>query len=119
MTSAATKAKAGVWVGTLAESTTLGASGAGATQATATAIVSDITSFTTVAASTGAILPVPQFAGDSHVVANWGANALSLYPPVGHSANNGAANAAVSVAAGKVAKAIYVGDSKWMVIVSA
>jgi hypothetical protein len=120
MPSSNTKHQGGaVWASSLAQTTSLALSGAGATQATATAITSDISAFTTVAASSGAILPTPGNAGEDYVVANWGANALLLYPPVGHKANNGATNAAVSVAAGKTAHAFYCGALQWMVVVSA
>lgn len=109
----------GVWAGTLNDTVQLTASAAGANQGTATAITKDITAFTTVAASTGAILPKATVPGESYLVANLGANALALYPPVGHSINSGAANASVSVAAAKAARAVYCGSSKWLVIVGA
>jgi hypothetical protein len=52
-------------------------------------------------------------------VLNAGANALSLYPPVGGKLNAAATNAAVSVAVGKAARAVYCGSLQWMVVVSA
>lgn len=119
MSSSNTKVLAGEWAGGLAETASLALSGAGTTQATATPITTDISAFTTVAASTGAILPIPVNPGDSFVSANWGANALSLYPPVGHKANNGAANAAVSIPVGKTFRAYYGGAGQWLVNVSA
>lgn len=109
----------GVWGGTLHDTASLAASGAGTTQATAAAITTDLTKFTTVALNAGAILPTATNAGESYAVINAGANALALYPPVGHSANAGAANAAVSVAVGKSAMAVYCGASQWLVVVSA
>lgn len=69
----------------------------GTTQATALLLPADANRFTTVAASTGAILP-PMNAGDTVVVYNGGANALALYPPVGGVINQGAVNAAYTVA---------------------
>lgn len=120
MPSSNTKSQGGsLWVGSLAHTQNLAMSGAGSTQATATAITTDLSAFTTVGASTGAILPTPTIAGEDYVLANWGANALSLYPPVGHKANNGSTNAAVSVPAGKSAHAYYAGALQWIVIVSA
>lgn len=80
--------------GTVANSLTA----TGSTQATALALPADVNRFTTVAASTGAILPAMN-PGDSMVVFNGGANALSLYPPVGGIINGLSANAAYSVAA--------------------
>jgi len=69
----------------------------GSTQATALALPADICKFTTVAASTGAIIP-PSNPTDSGTVYNGGANALSLYPPVGGTINGLSANAAYSIA---------------------
>lgn len=68
----------------------------GSTQATALQLQADINRFTTVAASTGAILPSMN-PGDSCVVFNGGANALLVYPPVGGTINALAANAGYSV----------------------
>jgi hypothetical protein len=109
----------GVWAGTLQDTASLAASGAGSAQADATAITADMTAFTTVGASTGARLPVATHPGESYTVLNAGANALALYPPVGHKLNAAAANASVSVAAGKSARALYCGSLQWMVVVSA
>lgn len=69
----------------------------GSTQGTALALPADINKFTTVAASTGAIIP-PANPGDSGTVFNGGANALSLYPPVGGKINGLSTNAAYSIA---------------------
>lgn len=69
----------------------------GASQGTALALPADICKFTTVAASTGAIIP-PANPGDSGTVFNGGANALSLYPPTGGKINAVATNGAYSIA---------------------
>ena len=121
MSSSNTKAAGGaVWTGTFGAAAGQGLSAAGTTQAGATPISADISEFTTVAASAGARLPVADMAaGDDLLVANFGANALALYPPVGHKANNGATNAAVSIPVGKVAHAYFMGNSKWLVVISA
>ena len=58
----------------------------GNSQGTALALPSDFNVFTTVAASTGAILPAtgPQCnVGDSFIIVNHGAQTLSVYPPTG------------------------------------
>lgn len=55
--------------------------------------------FTTVAASTGAILPAGTLPSEISVF-NGGASTLAVYPPVGGSINAGTANASVSLAAG-------------------
>jgi len=75
-------------------------SAAGTTQATATPIGNDIAIFTTVAASSGAILP-NQGSAYITVFNNNATNALSIYPPVGGVINQLAANAAFSVGANK------------------
>lgn len=73
----------------------------GSTQATAFPLVADSNIFSTVAASTGAILrPVP----GRQIVLNNGANALSVYPPVGGKINALATNAAFSQTAAKSAE---------------
>ncbi len=78
---------------------TLNATAAGTTQATAYAITKPSTQFTTVASNAGAILGVVPI-GKSISVYNDGANPLLVYPQVGGTIGTGAANAAVSVAAG-------------------
>lgn len=69
----------------------------GSTQGTALALPADICKFTTVAGSTGALIP-PANPGDSGTVFNGGANALSLYPPTGGKINAVATNSAYSIA---------------------
>ncbi len=75
---------------------------AGTSQTDAFAMGNAINQFTTVAASTGALLPTSVH-GDTIFVSNQGANSLSVYPPSGGNINNGSANAAFAVANGKVA----------------
>lgn len=79
--------------GTVANSLTA----TGSTQATALALPADVNRFTTAAASTGTILPAMN-PGDQVEIFNGGANALSVYPPVGGAINAVAANGAYSVA---------------------
>lgn len=120
MSSSDNKVRAGAWAGTLSQSSNLAATAAGTTQATAAAITSDITVYTTVAASAGAILPAASAAGaDDFFVVNAGANALSLYPPTGGKINAGATNAAVSVPVGKSAHVVFAGSGQWVAVVSA
>lgn len=70
---------------------------AGNSQATASSLGADQNRFTTVAASTGCILPAMN-PGDSIVVVNAGANPLALYPPVGGQINALGNNAAYTIA---------------------
>lgn len=95
-----------------------GITATGSTQGTAYALRMEFTEFTTVAASTGAVLPAPTAVnapstGDAFLVANQGANALSVYPPVGFSIGTAATNTAVSVAAGKVGYFIAKGNGTY------
>lgn len=60
-----------------------------------------VTNFTTVASSTGAIVPADMTPGDQIYVYNAGAQTLSIYPRSGESINNGSASAAYSLAANK------------------
>jgi len=80
----------------------------GNSQGTALQLPSDFCVFTTVAASTGAIMPATCSPGDWYTVVNHGANTLSLYPPSGGKIKNGSTNAAASVAAGVVAQVLCI-----------
>lgn len=94
----------------------------GSTQGTAFAITLQATEFTTVAASTGCILPSTAgrpINGDDLFISNQGANALSVYPPVGFKIGLAATNAAVSVASGKSAIFVCRGDGNYLAVVSA
>ena len=95
----------------------------GNSQGTALLCPSDVNVFTTVAASTGCILPgsaAPAAPGDEIVVTNLGANALSVYPQTGGAIQTGAANAAFSVATAKTAKFICrTGSLNWIALLSA
>lgn len=74
----------------------------GSTQATALLLANNNNFFGTVAASTGAVLPVAE--GQSpFVVYNGGANALLVYPSGTQTINGLAASAGLSVPAGKSA----------------
>lgn len=94
----------------------------GSTQGTAFLLAQSGTEFTTVASGTGAVLPGVGFrlvGGDLLAVYNQGANALSVYPPVGGRIGLGSVNAAVSVASGKTALFGARGDGNYFVFLSA
>jgi hypothetical protein len=85
-----------------------GLTSAGTTQANALPLVHEYVEVATVAAGSGVRLPTSVeigglTPGDPVVVANLGANALLVYPPVGGKIGTAAVNAALSVPAGKVA----------------
>lgn len=75
-----------------------GLTATGANQGAALPLVHALSVFSTVAASTGALLPAKASVGDRFEVSNHGANALLVYPPVGGTIGTGAANASFSVA---------------------
>lgn len=85
--------QAGAIQGTVANNLTA----AGNSQGTALALPADVNKFTTVAASTGTIIPAMN-PGDSVILFNGGANALAVYPPTGGKINAVATNGAYSVA---------------------
>lgn len=88
---------------------------AGTTQGTATAITAATNNVTTVAASTGVILPVP-FAGDEVVVVNNGANALNVYPQSGSTIGDLASNAPSVLAVGRVLTLRAVTATLWEIV---
>ena len=88
------------------------------TQATATAITSDIAVFTTVAASGAAALPGTQGAADIMVVNGQATNALVVFCPVGGTMN-GTSNGSVSVPVSKAARFVSADGLAWYSLVSA
>lgn len=91
----------------------------GTTQATALLISSNTNEIATTAASTGVVFPANQVPSDEIIVANYGANTLSVYPALGESINAGAANAAFSVATNKTAYFVKTSSTRWSGILSA
>jgi len=85
----------------------------GATQATALPLQAVYNQFATVAASTGAGLSPNVGRNSEQVVKNSGANAITVYPPVGYAINGGAVNAGVSVAAATSARFISDGTGNF------
>ena len=98
----------------------------GTNQATGLAIYANHNVFSTVAASTAAVLPLPTGVpvvsvnvGDSIRVSNHGANSLSVFPGVGSQIGTAAANAAFAVAANKTAEFVLISATQWSAILSA
>ncbi len=91
-----------------------GLTATGSTQGGALTLTSNASIFGTVAASTGAILG----SDGEFFVYNGGANALTVYPPVGGNINGGTTNAGFSVAAAKAAHFVANGLT-WFAMVSA
>lgn len=99
--------------------TAAGLTATGSSQTDALAITASNNQFSTVAPSTGAILPSFAQPGDVCRVYNNGANTLSVYPPTGGAINGGSTNAAFSVAAGKSAQFTMLTSTAWGSILSA
>ena len=87
-------------------------SAAGTTQGTATAITSTVTFITTAAAGTGVILPAPDL-GTKATIVNHGANAVNIYPAVGHTIDNGSANAPLVLPQGCAVDVIGTSSTNW------
>lgn len=80
--------------------TSAGLTATGNSQATALALPSSFSVFSTTAASTGAVLP-PAGGQGEYFVYNGGSSTLTVYPSLGQSINGLAANTGVSIPAGK------------------
>lgn len=95
-----------------------GLTATGATQATALALPAGTNAIATAAASTGVILP-PATAGDVFAVYNGGANTVLVYPPVGGTINNLAANTGLAVLTLKSGQYVCVAALTFFSIISA
>lgn len=97
------------------------ATSAGTTQATAFAITTANTVFTTVAAGSGARLPVTPAvsANDRLHVANHGANTLTVYPPTGGALSSNTVNVPALVAPKKCAEFLCIDGTNYSVSLSA
>lgn len=95
-------------------SNALAITAAGSTQATAAPLPASTNVLTTVAASTGVILPVSDL-GDEVFVANLGANTVNVFPPVGGKVGTAAVNAAATQATNvsRTYKCISVDGLNW------
>lgn len=93
----------------------------GSTQATALLLTSNVNTFITVAAGTGALLPSTNHSGSLLVmgtsikVLNRGASVLSVYPPVGHQIETVGVNNPVGIAVNGNATYTYAGGTQWRV----
>lgn len=96
---------------------TSGLTATGSAQGDALALTASFVNFTTVAASTGTILPSASNAGP-YLILNNGAETLSVYPASGEYINAGSQNAAFSVTAAKSAMFFPAGN-RWFAVLSA
>jgi hypothetical protein len=98
--------------GFIAYGVSSGLTATGSTQATALLLIRPINNVTTVAASTGVILPIPTD-GMRIIVRNGGANALSVYPSTGVQINAIAANSAFSLAVASTLEFVAFSSTQW------
>lgn len=91
---------------------------AGTTQGTAYAINAGCAVFSTVAASSGAILPSCEISDEVYVY-NGGANALTVYPDSGSSINQLSANSGFSLATNTAVFLKRITTTRWIAIMSA
>ena len=98
--------------GALTVSVNNAVSAAGSTQGTATAITTDLANVTTVAASTGVILPTAS-AGRKIIIRNSGANTLRIYPASGAQINSLGTNAFFSLETSTTLEFIGFSATQW------
>jgi len=98
--------------GIVIDSISAAVSAAGTTQGTATSLVSNINNITTVAASSGVVLPTA-VAGMRILIRNTGANTLNIYPATGGTINALATNAAFTLAAGSTTELFASTTTQW------
>lgn len=90
----------------------------GTTQATAFAVLAEMNYFSTVAASTGAILDSAKGRGEVQAVYNGGANVLRVYPPTDGQINNLGTNAAMLLSPTTAVKFTRISATLWTGILS-
>jgi hypothetical protein len=100
-------------VGRITTAIKTGLTALGSSAATALPIVAWFNHFSTVAASTGAALPGTVPAGESVVIRNDGANALTVYPPTGKTVH---AYNSLSLSAGAVGRFVSDGNGNFWVL---
>lgn len=108
-------ASANMIVGSVAS----GLTATGSTQADALALSADINEVTTVAASTGVILPANCDVGDQIFVYSIGAQTLTVYAPGTETINAIAAASGFSVATAKTATFTKVNNTRWASMLTA
>ena len=94
-------------------------SAAGTVQADATLLTTSLNLVTTATASTGVRLPPTKNATNNEplhfiVIRNAGANTINIFPAVGESINDGAADAAITLSASAGRILYTLGDGVWV-----
>lgn len=103
----------------LLDSSGLNVVAAGTTQATATLLINGMNGVTTAAASSGVILNANSLTSDCQVVYNGGANAVTVYPPVGSRINGLTANTGMVLATNTACAFWFLSDTRIVGILSA
>ena len=91
----------------------------GTTQGTALSVTSDVNFVSTVAASSGVILYNGMIGDSVFIVNDGGANALTVYPPVGSKFNALATNTGFTLPANTPVWCLKVTATRWFAILSA
>lgn len=96
-----------------------GLTAAGTNQGTAYESTSAKNAFSTVAAGTGTVLDSEARGGDTQMIYNGGANALTVYPPSGAKINGLATNAGMLLATNTACEFYCLSTTQWTGILSA
>lgn len=99
--------------------TATGLTATGSTQNGALEVTSSQNAFSTVASGTGAILDSDASAGDSQMIYNGGANALTVYPPSGARINALGTNAGMLLATNTTCILYCISSTQWTGVLSA
>ena len=91
-------------------------SAAGTTQGTATLLTTTINNITTVAASSGVVLPTPVQAGARMLIRNGGANILRVYPQTSAQINTLGANVALQLEQGALIEFVAFTTTQWYTV---
>jgi hypothetical protein len=91
-------------------------SAAGTTQGTATLLTTTINNITTVAASSGVVLPTPVQAGARMLIRNGGANILRVYPNSGAQINSLGTNVALQLEQGALIEFVAFTTTQWYTV---
>ena len=102
----------------IAGSRATGLTAAGTTQGTALALTASFNALSTVASGAGVILYDGSLS-DSQIVYNGGANAVTIYPPVGDAINQVAVNGGVLLATNTMMILFKTSTTQWNAILSA
>ena len=95
-----------------------GLTATGTNQGTAYEVTSAKNAFSTVASGTGAVLDSDAVAGDTQMIYNGGANALTVYPPSGSQINALGANAGMLLPTNTACEFYCLSTTLWTGILS-